>query len=353
MATGKTTPRAKVRLRLDKGTLLLRQFGVTSIMCSIVDLSEAGCQCHFSIADLDAETATAWAEILSPGRVLSVELTEPTELRNLIFRESQVRWLKTTRGGDLDFGLQFGALDNYQKEVLSTAMMQFASEKLRARKAAEALTKTHVKRSPSVSAEEPTPVPRARPVQVAESSSRNAVPVAATHTPAGGTRTTRSFNKTKTEARLTATRSRQSFDSEPPPAPAPDPTGIGERQKRQNLVVAALFEFCDSKGGQWENGIHQGRTIDLNEGGFRLEGPAPDCCPPEELLNRNGHTIVLIKSSSKDLRCLCRVRTAMPSTNMQGFWTYGVQIIDMSDDDRRGLRELYIRAGFTQIIKRR
>src|SRR3989442_10359484 len=111
------SPRAKVRLRLDKGTVLLRQFGITSITCTIIDLSESGCQCPFTMEELDEETASAWKQALAPGRVLSVELTEPVELCNLIFRDAQVRWVKACKNGDIDFGMQFSNVDDFQRDT--------------------------------------------------------------------------------------------------------------------------------------------------------------------------------------------------------------------------------------------
>jgi len=328
-------------------------------MCSIVDLSEAGCQCHFSIADLDEETCNAWKQILSPGRVLSVELTEPMELRNLIFREAQVRWLKTLRDGDLDFGLQFGPLDDYQKEILANAMMQFASEKLRAKKAAEALTKTAVRRPPQLPTLNSTDAAVSAFTLTANNAVEKAppppkVPPAPPKSPA--TPAPVAAARTEPAQPLTATRTRRSFEHETtaPAATASNaPQKPGERQKRQNVFMAALFEFCDSKGGQWENGIHQGRTVDMNEGGFKLEGPAPDCCEAEQLISRDAHMIVIIRNPNKDIRCRCRVRSVSPSPNMREFWTYGVQITDITEEDRKLLRELYIRAGFAQISKRR
>ena len=87
----KNKPRANVRLRLDRGTVLLKQFGMTSVSCVIVDLSESGCQCRLILNELDPASAMAWKTILMPGRILTIELTEPPELQNHMINEAEVR----------------------------------------------------------------------------------------------------------------------------------------------------------------------------------------------------------------------------------------------------------------------
>ena len=365
------SPRAKVRLRLDKGTLLLRQFGISSITCAIIDLSEAGCQCHFSMEDLDEETAGAWKQVLSPGRVLSVELTEPADLRNLIFREAQIRWVKASPDGDLDFGLLFSNVDDFQRDTLNQAMMSFASEKLRSnKKATEALTKTS--RNPALTAKAAaTDAAVGAFTLAAGNAAEKAKEPAAPSAPASVQRTgsqKRAFD-TRTPANGTLKSGAQVRDtsgsgsgSRTPIAsstrrgatPAGGTKIVGEesRQKRQNVYMSALFEFCGDDGTSWEQGVHQGRTVDFNEGGFKLEGPAPDCCDPEELIPREAYTNVVIRSASEEVKCRCRVRSVQASTSMRGFWMYGVQIVSMEDKDRQQLREMYIRAGFTSIKRR-
>lgn len=371
-------PRAKVRLRLDKGTLLLRQFGITSITCSIIDLSEVGCQCHFGMEDLDEETAAAWKQVLSPGRVLSVELTEPPDLRNLIFREAQIRWVKACKSGDLDFGMQFSNVDDFQRDTLNQAMMSFASTKLRpSKKASEALTKTS--KVPTLRAGKAAATDAA--VSAFTLSANNA-PEKAADPVLPAQRTPSGLYRTGTVRRPLDTPARGSTPARGPapsgsgsrhPAPAagepkvPALTGSGSwqvasdssahddahsRQKRQSVYMSALYDFCDSKGGSWEHGMHQGRTVDFSEGGFKLEGPEPDCCDAGELIPREAHANVVIRSASEEVKCICRVRSVQASPNMRGFWLYGLQILTMEEKDRQQLREMYIRAGFA-LIKRR
>ncbi|HEY3322595.1 MAG TPA: PilZ domain-containing protein [Planctomycetota bacterium] len=341
--TGRNTPRAKVRLRLDKGTLLLRQFGLTSMMCTIVDLSEAGCQIHVSWDEVDDETVTAWHEILTPTRPLTVELTEPPELRNLIFRESQVRWVKKCRDGSLDVGLTFGAIDEYQTEILNGAMIRVASEKLRSKKASEALTQTSAKL---------TPLP-SKPATAVSKPDATALerPVAMGRAPGTSTSSiSRHQRGTGAAAQLTPSRGS-------PAAPAQHETKAppkqAERQRREQIYMPVLFEFCAGDGTQWEETIHRGRSIDFSEGGFKIEGPDPDCCDAGQLMERKAHAILTIRCGTKDVKPLCRVCTVQRSPLIKDAWQYGMQIVTLDEESKKLLRELYIRAGMTHMLKKR
>ncbi|MCY3023669.1 MAG: PilZ domain-containing protein [Planctomycetota bacterium] len=293
-------PRATARLRLDRGTALLRQYGATSILCAMVDLSEDGCQCRMSLDDLDDLTAAAWKKVLAVGRVLGVEMTEPPQLRGLVFTAAEVRWVRALRGGDMEFGLHLGSPASEQKEVLGKAMLTFAAEKLRratsAGTGAAAFTGVD-----AASQLEPAP----------------AAPEADTVPP-------------------------------PPPGPrrvVPRPPRHGEmprlRPSRRKIYLAAVFEFCGEKGEEWEPSLHQGRTVDISEGGFMLEGPAPECCGAKELTARNAWARVTIRTSDHDIKGLCRIRSVLPSRNMKHSWLYGLQIMDMPEKDRARLREIY------------
>jgi len=118
------------------------------------------------------------------------------------------------------------------------------------------------------------------------------------------------------------------------------------------IVVVGGARYYYVGGIHYRAEFYQGRTVYVNEGGFKLEGPAPDCCDPEELIPREAFTNVVIRSASEEVKCRCRVRSAQESTNMKGFWMYGVQIVVMEDADRQQLRQMYIRAGFTSIKRR-
>ena len=126
-----TRRRRKVRLRLDKATALLHRPGVTSLLCVVSDLSEAGCQCHVSLGSMDEESARTWKGLLVPGLVVALEMSSPPELRGLVFHETEVRWVDWLKGRDTDLGVQLSNLQPEQKEILAKTLLSFAVLKLR------------------------------------------------------------------------------------------------------------------------------------------------------------------------------------------------------------------------------
>lgn len=297
-------PRAKVRLRLDRGTALLREFGVTSVLCALVDLSENGCQCRISLDDLDDETAEAWRTILAVGRCLTLEMTDPPELRGLVFKEAEVRWVRRVRGGDMEFGLQLGSPEPEQKEILGQALLSFAAGKLR--RGAGAAASVAAFTGAGVEAEPLAPLPPGEPTP----------PPAAADKRAG-----RTF--------VTVPRLMQL-------------SGVArQRPRRHKVYLAAVFEFRGADGSEWEHGLHQGRTVDVSESGMLLEGPAPDCCEAKELVERQACARVTIRTSDHDVKGLCTVRSAVPSRHIKDGWLYGLQITEMTEKDRDGLNKIF------------
>jgi len=291
-----------VRLRLDRGTALLRQFGVTSVLCVLVDLSENGCQCRLSLDDLDEDTVRAWRSILTDGRMLTLEMTEPPELRGLVFKEAEVRWVRQPKGGNMEFGMQLGNPEPEQKEILVKAMLSFAAMKLR-RGVAASLSSAAAFTGGGVELERaPETAPAAPP---SAEPGREMVAMPRVLRLAGPAR---------------------------------------KRPSRQRVYLPAVFEFRGPDGKEWEFGLHQGRTVDVSEGGMLLEGPGPECCGAKELNKRDARAHVTIRTSDYDVKGVCSVRSAMPSRHIKDGWLYGLQIMEMKDTDRARLRDIYAQA---------
>jgi hypothetical protein len=375
--SSKLLPRAKVRLRLDRGTALLKQFGATSLMCSIQDISEGGCQCRVTLEEVDGETATNWREILAPGRVLTLEVTEPPELRGLNTAEAEVRWMRPNKAGHIDFGMALRDLRPDQIEVLQRAMLSLASNKLRGRKPSEAETRlTNATRSSATARQE-----------------------SGMHATAGSVTQTGRFT-TGSHARLSA-----AYDeSVPPPPPPPPPMGPRvsgmhplrrtpavagiesgpkripsgirdaatdpppatpadankrdmeisalERQKRHALQLPIHYQFCDAEKKLVDDTMYHGRTVDFNEGGFLLEGLSTDRYDPLQLPSKNIYMMSTVVNQSQEIACMLVIRSVRQGNLAPGIYQFGVQIHEIRDEDRRMLREMYIRAGLTTLFRR-
>jgi hypothetical protein len=292
-------PRAEVRLRLDRGTAVLREYGLAGVLCALVDLSEGGCQCRICLDDLDDASSNAWKSILNSGRVLSLEMTEPPELRGLAFKEAQVRWVRELKDNVVEFGLHLGSPAPEQKQILGQVLLAFATNKLRravaSGSAAAAFLGADV---------------------VAEPAAEEQKASKAAHTDV--------------------------LDIDVAMARRGEMPRL--RPSRHKYYLPAVFEFCGAKGEEWEPGLHQGRTVDLSEGGFLLEGPAPECCDAKDLAKREAHARVTIRTSDHDVKGFCRVRSVAPSKNLRDGWFYGLEIVEMADADRTHLHTLYERA---------
>ncbi|HYF51473.1 MAG TPA: PilZ domain-containing protein [Planctomycetota bacterium] len=402
-------PRAKVRLRLDRGTALLKQLGVSSVMCAILDLSENGCQCRISLADVDEDTAASWRKLINPGRILTLEVTEPAELRHLQFSEAEVRWVKAAAENCLDFGVLLKNLDPEQVLTLNQAMMTLASTKLRkasppgqavavpppsrpqarvqspapSQSSAQATTIIDTFLPPpsdkpalAPKLPEPAPTPAPPPPKAPSSSPRLIKPTTTirgkinTEVPAPKSGSKKSGDTGVQE--LTASgRWRLSSGNFTSPAnkgggaplvagKKPDPqempradTSNLERQKRHVLAAPVFYQFRNEQNQPLDQETYDGRTIDFNEGGFQIEGPLPLGLKPESLLAEKWRLVCIIQAGGHELAAKSRVRSLDASPNGNGLYLWGLQIVEMPDEDRRILREIYIRAGLTVIVRRR
>jgi len=129
----KIVPRGKVRLRLDRGTALIKHLGAGSVHCELTDISEGGCQCRISLSQLSSEAVDGWRAALEPGRVLTVEITEPPEMHGILVPAAEVRWVQL-QPTEFIFGVSLKGLSDHHSKLLSQSLMTVASKKLRAKK---------------------------------------------------------------------------------------------------------------------------------------------------------------------------------------------------------------------------
>jgi hypothetical protein len=345
-------PRAKVRLNLERGTAFLRQLGVTSVMCSIIDLSEAGCQCRVSLSGLDEEIQKAWRQLLSPGRILTIEMTEPRELLNLKFDEAELRWVRPGKEDSVDFGVLIKNVKPEQQNALQQAMMTLAAGKLRSKKGAGMGPSPAQPAAPAAVPSPPVPFAAPKKDSVAKTqpvspTTIQPVPTTKTQPVAPPAAVTSTGRQNPNAMRTTAA---QPLD--PSELPRLGSSSL-ERQKRQVLVMAVSFQFRDPEGNLVGDESYQGRTIDFNEGGFQIEAAPPGFCSFRDLPTRDVMMVTTLKATPRDVTCKLRVKSMKSSDVTPGQCMYGTQIVEMADEDRRVLRELYIRTGLTMMIRRK
>lgn len=379
---GKLLPRAKVRLRLDRGTALLRQIGASSLSVSILDISEGGCQCRVSMEGLDEATQEAWRTILSPGRILALEVAEPPELRGLQTSEAEVRWMRPNKHGHIDFGMALRELGSDQLSILRTAMLSLASNKLRGRRPSEAETRlAAASRIGNTAVLESGKHPAAAVTQTGRQTTAAATtrlvafedPVPPPPPPPPSARTSGMHPMRRTAAQGLGSGLNQALSDSPsykrgasglnaavePPAATPaEPNRRDmelndlERQKRHYLQLPVNYQFCDQAKNLLDPTMYRGRTIDFNEGGFLLEGPATDYCDPLQLPSKNVLMMITLESQPQPVAAVLEIRSVRQGNLGPGMYQFGVQIFEIRDEDRRMVREMYIRAGLTTLFRR-
>ncbi|MCZ7645047.1 MAG: PilZ domain-containing protein [Planctomycetota bacterium] len=127
---------------------------------------------------------------------------------------------------------------------------------------------------------------------------------------------------------------------------------VDKRTERRHVRYRAEFpvryQFCNRLGRVVEETLHEGVTSDISEGGFMVEGPRPDLGQPEDLRRRGlcvNLTIVVVPHEIKVLCSLRFVKVHEDSKPGEYPWTFGLQVLEITESDKRKLKEACIQAG--------
>src|SRR5579862_1564985 len=103
--------RAKVRLRLDRGTARLKDLNIGSVICDIIDISEGGCACKLIFSKVENESMNSWKTVLVNGRILSLDLSDSLNIPEFVIPECEIRWVQSHLAMELVFGVSFSGLN--------------------------------------------------------------------------------------------------------------------------------------------------------------------------------------------------------------------------------------------------
>jgi hypothetical protein len=357
----KPVQRAKIRLRLDRGTALLKHLKLEPIACELMDISEGGCQGRILLNQVSTEAAESWQALLVPGRILTLEVTEPGELKGFTAPEAEIRWVKTPKPGEVVFGVLLRGLTTDQTQLLNQTLVAVATKKL-GKKGATPLPQPRPLVPPA------PPPPRAVVPPPPPPPPRAAVP-APPPPPPPRPQTARgrsTFEPTEPPARSGASLTRTPAVPEPTPLtpkrefhpPIAGTAGAQsrsgqmldfERQKRFVAGFEIVLHFCDAQDRKVDPELHEGRVIDFNEGGFMIEAPAPSGGDPLQLQG-SGRMLATVQLPNHEVACKLEILSVKPNG---AAWRYGVRILEMPEEDRARLRELYIRESLTTITRKR
>ncbi|MEI6234491.1 MAG: hypothetical protein WCT04_15670 [Planctomycetota bacterium] len=109
---------------------------------------------------------------------------------------------------------------------------------------------------------------------------------------------------------------------------------------RFNLRVFVSFQFCNRLGVRHDKNIHDGATVNVSEGGYLLDCPAP-IDDPSAMLLKGMYLNVIIKSMTGEIRAICDVREIrLVDDSPKPRWLMGVEIVEMNDDSKTRLKGL-------------
>jgi hypothetical protein len=126
---------------------------------------------------------------------------------------------------------------------------------------------------------------------------------------------------------------------------------VPRRFIRYDLQTALTYQYCTRFGVACEEGPQQGTTLNISEGGLLMEGPASSLGKPDELLRRGTCVNISIPfTPPQEIKALCRLKAVQERS---GGWLIGLEMLDISTEDKRRLKELCVRALLTKIPNKR
>lgn len=118
------------------------------------------------------------------------------------------------------------------------------------------------------------------------------------------------------------------------------------RLLRFEKSIACAFQFCSRQGVRTGTQVCQGQTLNVSEGGFLIDTPAPEIADPVEAMRRGMFVNLCLKLPDLELWSICEAREIrMRDVERHGEapvqqWLMGVEIIDMASELRKKLKAL-------------
>ena len=119
------------------------------------------------------------------------------------------------------------------------------------------------------------------------------------------------------------------------------------RHIRYEISALARYQFCSRLGNPAEEVIHHGTTMNVSEGGFLIEGTPTVLGSPDDLRRRGICARVVLTGTFQEISALCHLRSIRAKERQEAGksrWLLGVEVAEISADDRRRLKELCLKA---------
>jgi len=124
--------------------------------------------------------------------------------------------------------------------------------------------------------------------------------------------------------------------------------GQPRRFIRYKYKAPVNYTFCNRFAGPSEDAVYSGITHNISEGGMLIEGPGSTLGAPAELLRRGICLRVTMGDGATEVKALCRFKNIQEKN---GLWFMGLELLEISAEDRRRLKELCVKAMVQQMNK--
>ena len=116
------------------------------------------------------------------------------------------------------------------------------------------------------------------------------------------------------------------------------------RLLRFEKQISCAFQFCSRQGVRTGKQVCTGQTVNVSEGGFLIDTPAPEIADPADAMRRGMYINLCLKLPDMELWSICEAREIRmsdvehPGSAPAQHWLMGVEIIDMSPELRKKLK---------------
>jgi hypothetical protein len=118
---------------------------------------------------------------------------------------------------------------------------------------------------------------------------------------------------------------------------------------RYDLHTPVSYQFCSRFAGPTEETIHRGSTQNISEGGMLVVGPGSQLGKPDDLMRRGICLRITVHNEAapqNEINALCRFKAIQEKNSL---WHMGLELLEISTEDRRRLKELCVKAMIEQM----
>jgi hypothetical protein len=119
--------------------------------------------------------------------------------------------------------------------------------------------------------------------------------------------------------------------------------------------IPLMFQLCNRLGRLHEIRCYLGRTLNVSQGGLKVEGEAPGISKPDQIHRRGLCLRLTLKAGNNEIEMLCdprfiRVREDV-GDDEEYPWVFGLRILEMSARDREQFKELCTKLEETGVME--